>query len=261
MKTPISYYGGKQKLMPVILPLIPEHNLYCEPFCGGAAIFFGKEPSNVEVINDTNSELINFYRVAKNRFVELNQMVNVTLHSRRLHADAKVVYENPHLFDEVKRAWAVWVLASQGFAGKLDGHFGYDRLKDTTTKKITNKRIAFTEEIAIRLQHVNVECADALYLIMNRDTLETFFYVDPPYYNSNCGHYDGYSIEDFEALLKALAAIKGKFLLSSYPSDILAKYCKENGWKQQVFEQGVSVNSKSGYQKKKWEVLTANYEI
>lgn len=261
MKTPITYYGGKQKLMPVILPLIPEHNLYAEPFCGGAAIFFGKEPSNVEVINDTNSELINFYKVAQNRFVELNQMVNITLHSRRLHADAKVVYDNPHLFDEVKRAWAVWVLSSQGFAGALDGTFGYDKAKDTTTKKITNKRNAFTEEIAIRLQHVNIECADAVYIIQSRDTLESFFYVDPPYYNSNCGHYDGYTIDDFERLLKTLSAIKGKFLLSSYPSDVLSSYTNANGWNTRVYEQGVSVNAKSGYLKKKWEVLTANYDI
>lgn len=261
MKTPITYYGGKQKLMPVILPLIPEHNLYAEPFCGGAAIFFGKEPSNVEVINDTNSELINFYKVAQNRFVELNQMVNITLHSRRLHADAKVVYDNPHLFDEVKRAWAVWVLSSQGFAGALDGTFGYDKAKDTTTKKITNKRNAFTEEIAIRLQHVNIECADAVYIIQSRDTPDSFFYVDPPYYNSNCGHYDGYTIDDFERLLKTLSAIKGKFLLSSYPSDVLSSYSNANGWKTRVYEQGVSVNAKSGYLKKKWEVLTSNYDI
>lgn len=261
MKTPITYYGGKQKLMPIILPLIPEHNLYAEPFCGGAAIFFGKEPSNVEVINDTNSELINFYKVAQNRFVELNQMVNITLHSRRLHADAKVVYDNPHLFDEVKRAWAVWVLSSQGFAGALDGTFGYDKLKDTTTKKISNKRNNFTEEIAIRLQHVNIECTDAIYIIQSRDTSSTFFYVDPPYYNSNCGHYDGYTKEDFELLLKTLAAIKGKFLLSSYPSDLLTDYSKANNWNFKVYEQGVSVNAKSGYLKKKWEVLTANYQI
>ena len=247
--------------MPIILPLIPSHNLYCEPFCGGAAIFFGKEPSNVEVINDTNSELINFYKVAQNRFVELNQMVRVTLHSRRLHADAKIVYGNPHLFDEIKRAWAVWVLASQGFAGMLDGSFGYDKSKDTTTKKIINKRDAFTEDLAVRLQHVNIECSDAVYVIQSRDTENTFFYVDPPYYNSNCGHYDGYSVEDYIRLLDVLSGIKGKFLLSSYPSDILGKYAAKNDWNQQVFEQGVSVNSKSGYQKKKWEVLTANYPI
>lgn len=60
-KTPISYYGGKQKLATHILKRTPEHRLYAEVFTGGAAIFFAKEPSEIEVLNDTNKELINFY--------------------------------------------------------------------------------------------------------------------------------------------------------------------------------------------------------
>ena len=103
LKTPISYYGGKQKLVTTILPLIPAHKMYVEPFVGGGAIFFSKPPSHIEVINDTNKELINFYHILQNRFVELQKMVAVTLHSRTLHRDAQVVYEFPHLFDEIKR--------------------------------------------------------------------------------------------------------------------------------------------------------------
>jgi DNA adenine methylase len=263
MKTPISYFGGKQKLAPVIVPILAAqpHNLYCEPFCGGAAIFFAKEPSEVQVLNDTNKELINFYAVLQNRFVELEKMVSVTLHSRWLHRDATVVYEYPHLFDEVKRAWAVWVLSTQSFSSMLDSTWGYNKAKHTTTVKITNKRNQFNELLAIRMQNVQLECADAIYVIKSRDTAKSLFYCDPPYYNSICGHYDGYSEADYEVLLSALAGIKGKFLLSSYPSKMLAKFTEENGWYSQCYEQGVSVNSKSGYQKKKWEILTANFKI
>src|SRR5574340_550349 len=175
MKTPISYYGGKQKLVPKILPLIPKHEMYAEPFVGGGAIFFSKPPSHIEVINDTNTELINFYRVLQNKFVELDSMVKVTLHSRRLHKDANVVYDNPHLFDEVKRAWAVWVLSTQSFCAQLDGSWGYDKIKNTTTKKIINKRNQFSEEMAMRMQNVQLECSDALYIIKSRDTANTFF--------------------------------------------------------------------------------------
>lgn len=261
LKTPISYYGGKQKLVAKILPLIPEHRMYCEPFVGGGAVFFGKQPSHIEVINDTNKELINFYHILQNKFVELDRMVKVTLHSRTLHKDANVVYANPHLFDEVKRAWAVWVLSTQSFSAMLDGAWGYDKTDNTTTKKITNKRNQFSEEYAQRMQNVQLESADALYVIQSRDTPETFHYCDPPYYNSDCGHYDGYSEQDYENLLKLLGKIKGKFLLSSYPSPLLQRYCKAHGWHFKTFEQGVSVNAKSGYLKRKWEMLTANYSL
>ncbi|MFC4262489.1 DNA adenine methylase [Ferruginibacter yonginensis] len=260
-KTPITYYGGKQKLVPKILKQIPQHKMYAEPFVGGAAVFFSKPPSHIELINDTNSELINFYKVLQNRYVELEQMVKVTLHSRRLHADARVVYDNPHLFDEIKRAWSVWVLSTQSFCAMLDGSFGYDKNDNTTTKKISNKRNEFSEQYALRMQNVLIECTDALYIIKSRDTEHTFFYCDPPYFNSDMGHYDGYSEQDFENLLIALSEIKGKFLLSCYPSPLLSRYLKAHGWHTKCYEQGVSVNAKGGYTKRKWEMLVANYEL
>jgi len=259
MKTPISYYGGKQKLASTILKLIPEHKLYCEPFIGGAAVFFAKEQSEIEVINDTNKELINFYRTVQNDFTSLEKEVRITLHSRTQHRDANVIYNNPHMFSEVKRAWAVWVLASQSFSSKLDGSFGYDLSKNTMSKKITAKRNSFTEDYAIRLQNVQIECTDAIRIINSRDTAESFFYCDPPYYNSDMGHYDGYTLDDFERLLKTLSGIKGKFLLSSYPSPILKEYTKQMGWKTRQIEQTVSVSVVKKNQKKKLEVLTYNY--
>lgn len=261
LKTPISYYGGKQKLATKILSVIPEHVLYCEPFLGGAAVFFAKQSSNVEVLNDTNRELINFYRVVQQDFVGLEKEIRITLHSRDLFRKASVIYNNPDMFSEIKRAWAVWVLSSQGFAAKMDGSFGYGRSKNTTTKKIINNRDRFTEDMAIRLQNVQLEAADALYVISSRDSAQSFFYCDPPYYNSDCGHYDGYSLNDFESLLKQLLSIKGKFLLSSYPSEVLLKYAKQHNWYMWSVESGVTVNNKAGYLKRKVEVLTSNYPI
>jgi DNA adenine methylase len=259
MKTPMTYYGGKQKLVSTILPMFPEHLLYNEPFCGGAALFFSKPPSEMEVLNDLNQELINFYSVMKQDFISLQKKIAITLHSRMQHKDAGVIYNNPHLFNSLDRAWAVWVLASQSFASMIDGTWGYDKSKNTTTKKIINKGVQFTEEYAIRLQNVQLECTDALYIIRSRDNKQAFHYCDPPYYNSDCGHYGGYSIHDFEALLKVLAEVEGKFLLSSYPSELLSKYMKRYGWYQKQVTSQVSVNKGKG--KLKVECMTANYEI
>lgn len=260
MKPPFSYYGGKQKLVSTILPLIPEHTLYSEPFAGGAAIFFAKEQSEIEVLNDTNKELINFYQVLQQDFLALEKKVKITLHSRTLHSDARVIYYNPHLFKDIDRAWAVWVLATQSFSSILDGSWGYDKTKrNTSTKKIINKAKLLTEEYAIRMQNAQLECADALYIIKSRDSDQAFHYVDPPYFNSDCGHYGGYTEQDMRSLLELLSNCKGKFLLSSYPSDLLAEYTKKNNWHTKSIVQKVSVNKGSG--KLKTEVMTANYAI
>lgn len=261
LKTPITYYGGKQLLCPKILPLIPGHKLYCEPFAGGAAVFFSKQKSEIEIINDTNRELINFYKVVKDDFVSLEKEIQITLYSRDLHRKASVIYNNPDMFNELKRAWALWVLATQGFAGQLDSSWGFDKSANRCIKGFNNKKDSFTLDLAIRLQNVQIECVDAVYIIKSRDTIDSFFYCDPPYYNSDMGHYDGYSKDDFESLLKSLSSINGKFLLSSYPSDILKEYSILNGWHSKSYECNVTVAAKNSKIKKKTEVLTANYDL
>lgn len=260
LRTPISYYGGKQKLAATIVSLIPRHTLYCEPFLGGAAVFFAKKPSEVEVINDTNKELINFYRMAKDDSVSLEKEVRISLHSRDMHRKASVIYNNPDMFSDIKRAWAVWVLSTQSFSSQLDSSWGFDKAGNNTTQKINSKKEGFTEELAIRLQNCQIECADALYFIGSRDTANCF-YCDPPYYNSDCGHYDGYSEHDYESLLYLLSKIRGKFLLSSYPSSLLERYTKDRAWHKWSINQKVSVNNKAGNQKMKTEMLVANYAI
>lgn len=244
------------------MPLFPQHTTYIEPFVGGGAIFWSKPKSEVEIINDYNRELINFYECVQNEFVELEKMVRISLHSRSLHNDATVVYNNPHMFSRIKRAWAVWVLAAQSFSSMLDGSFGYDKIRGTTSQKITNKRNDFTLDLSIRLQNVQIECTDALRVIRSRDHKGALHYCDPPYFNSDCGHYDGYSKDDFENLLVTLSKIEGKFLLSSYPSDILNDYTTKYNWMTKTLEQSVSVANGTGKPgKKKIEVLTANYDL
>jgi DNA adenine methylase len=261
MKTPLSYYGGKQQLASRILGMIPEHRIYCEPFCGGAAIFFAKEPSKVEVINDTNGEIINFYEVLKRDFPALEREIKMSLLSRKQHRQAWVIYENPDMFDRVKRAWAVWMLANFSYGCMLDGGFGYDRV-GTYGKKMANKLVAFTEDFTIRLRRTQIECRDALWIIGSRDTPETFFYLDPPYVGSDQGHYDGYTQMDFDALLGLVETIHGKFLLSSFRNARLAEFTRKNGWHTVEVRLSSSMTHGQGRTvRDKVEVLTANYPI
>jgi DNA adenine methylase len=261
MRTPLSYYGGKQQLATRILGMIPEHQVYCEPFCGGAAIFFAKEPSRVEIINDTNGELINFYEVLKLNFPALEQEIKISLHSRKQHRQAEVIYANPDMFDRVKRAWAVWMLVNISFGSKLNGCFGYDRT-GTTSKKMANKRSGFNIDYTIRLQQVQIECCDALRIIRSRDTPGSFFYLDPPYVGYDQGHYDGYTQEDFDALLRLLETIQGKFILSSFRNASLADFTHRNGWFTEEIRLSSSMTHGQGRTvRDKVEVLTTNYPI
>jgi DNA adenine methylase len=260
MKTPLSYYGGKQQLASIILGLIPPHRLYCEPFLGGAAIFFAKEPSKVEIINDSNGEIINFYEVLQRDFTALEKEVAISLHSRKQHRQAEVIYANPDMFDRIKRAWAIWALANSSYGCMLDGGYGYDRTGGTS-KKLANKRAGFTVDYAVRLQQVQIECCDALRIIRSRDTPDAFFYCDPPYVGADQGHYDGYSQEDFDNLLSLLETMQGKFLLSSFRNKSLDDFTRRNGWSKMEIKRECSMTNRFDNPKIKTEILTANYPM
>jgi DNA adenine methylase len=261
MKTPITYYGGKQNMTGIILPLIPEHKVYCEPFFGGGAVFFAKEPAPVEIINDTNREVINFYRTVKNDFTSPEKEIRISLHSRDLHRQAKVVYQNPDMFSEIKQAWAFRVLANQSFISPLADGWSYDKTEGKKARSITKKRDNFTGEYAIRLQNTQIECADALQIIRSRDSENTFFYLDPPYVGTDMGHYDGYSQDDFDSLLQLLENVQGKFLLSSFHNKSLSEYAQRNKWNTLEIKMACSMTNRSKKPRDKVEVLTANFPI
>lgn len=241
-----------------ILPLVPEHSLYTEAFAGGAALFFAKDTSDIEVINDINQNLINFYRVLKCDFNALRTKIETTLHSRATFDFAAWVYDNPLYFDSIERAWAVWVLSKMGFASKLNGTFGYDRESNGICKKIAGAKELFTDDLSKRLERTQIECTSALRVITSRDCEHAFHFVDPPYINSDCGHYsDTFNLSDFEELLTTLATVKGKFMLTMFPHDVLNEYCSKHGWKVIEVERTISASKTS--RRKQVELIVCNY--
>jgi len=261
MKTPITYYGGKQSLLNYILPLIPEHTVYTEAFFGGGAVFFAKSPVKSEIINDTDNMVVNFYEVVQTDFENLKTKIEQTPFSRATYCVAYTIYRMPHLFPKLTQAWAFYVATNMGFSAKI-GSWGYDKY-GKRLKTFINRKMKFTDSIFDRLQFTEVECNDACSVISSRDSEKAFHYVDPPYIDVNQGHYSGYTRIDYKKLLDTLSKIKGKFLLSSYPSDLLTEYTTQNRWHtKEVVKPLTASNAEKGKsRKRKIEVLTANYPI
>lgn len=258
MKTPISYYGGKQTLLKHILPLIPRHRLYTEPFCGGAAVLFAKRPSEAEIINDLNMNLTTFYWMCQTCYPELKEEIDRTLHCRDIHAHAAHILCYPDFFSQVQRAWAVWALCKMSFASMLDGTFGYD-FEGGMPKKLSNAKDDFTEALSCRLERVTIENRDALDVISCYDSPSAFHFVDPPYINSDCGHYEGVFDEYcMEQLLKLLEHVKGKFMLTMFPYESIENYANKNGWIIHRVERTISASKTSRRKQEEW--IVCNYE-
>lgn len=258
--TPLCYWGGKQRLLKHILPRIPKHQIYCEPFFGGGAVFWAKVPAAVECVNDLDAQIIEFYCVLKDpeKYEQLQTLISKTLHSRFQFKHASFIFHNPNEFTEIERAWAVWNSFCQSFAhksveavsGRTGGGWGYcnginknrdikkgnsTKIKDRAANVFNSSKQAFWNEDAYgkfwfcsRLETVQIECYDALKVIKSRDTIDTFFYLDPPYINTDCGSYAHYTESDYENLLNMLKTLKGKFMLSSFHNEFLRIFVEQN---------------------------------
>lgn len=261
LKTPISYYGGQQRSLKHIMPLIPEHELYNEPFAGGAALLFAKEPAKINVINDINGELMNFYRTVVTDFVELNIEIMKTLHSREQHRMAEFIYLNPTLFSNVKRAWAVWVLCNMGFAGQLNGSYGYCKTKsDCMTRKVINNKERFCEDMKELLERCNIENDHAFNVIKRYDTENTFHFLAPPYIDTDMGHYGGlFSESDLVELLKIAANLQGKFMLMMFPNEHIKDYAERHNWIIHKVERIVFASKDKTKQRMQEEWMVCDY--
>ena len=261
MRTPITYYGGKQSMLNEIIPMIPIHKIYCEPFFGGGAVFFAKQLSYLEVINDTNDHLITFYEVMRDRFDELNEMIQDTLHSEAVHLVARDIYHNRIEASKVQIAWAFWVITNMSFAGSIYGGWKWcNGSAGSHSGRYMRKRRTDFLLLRSRLKDVQISKKDALEVIQKRDTPKTFFYLDPPYPGANQAHYYGYSMKQFVELLTNLSTLQGKFILSNFPSQTLKWFIIKNGWNYRIFKKQNKV-SNLNTPRYKYEVLVWNYEI
>lgn len=255
-KQPFAWYGGKQNLVADLLPIIPPHVQYVEVFSGGASVFWNKHPSKNEVLNDKDGDVTNFYYQLKTNFSELQKMIQGTLHSEIHYKKSREVLESDTT-DMLLRAWAFWCQCELTFSHIKFGGFAFGTTG--SGKNTANKRDTFTERFAERLRATEIFNRDAVELIELKDHKDTLFYVDPPYVSSDQGGYKGYTMEDFDRLLSTLKNCKGKFILSSYPEDILMKYREECGWRSKDIRQIVQVSGKREETKYKVECITFNF--
>ncbi len=114
--TPFPWLGGKTALAPRIIPYFPPHTLYVEPFGGAANVLLNKKPAKVEVYNDANSMLVNFFQVLRDddRKAALMRKLECTLYAREEYALALELLEDD---DPVTRAWAFFVAQCHGISG------------------------------------------------------------------------------------------------------------------------------------------------
>lgn len=207
LKPPIPRMGGKSKLRKKIISLFPEHICYTEPFFGVGWVFFGKEPSKVEVINDVDQELINLFRMIKHHPEEIRRLIGFEICSR----DQFDLYKNSNVdtLTEIQRAVRFIYLISQSFASK-GGVFGYGTTTRPSPQIFDTK--AF-ENLKDRLRNTYIENLSFEKIIEKYDRPHTLHFCDPPYFETD-GYGSVFGEKEHILLRDILSNIDGKFLLT-----------------------------------------------
>ena len=255
----MSWIGGKKSLRELIVSLFPlYYERYIEVFGGGGWVLFHKPPGNdFEVYNDFNGLLTNLYRCVREKPNELIDALYFVLNSREDFDIVKKALARDSPTSDVIRASYFYQLIRYSYASGLTS-FG-SQPHDMWSN------FPLIEQAHRRLSKVVVENKDFEKLIRQYDRPISFFYADPPYfetekYYKNVGE-DGFKKEDHIRLRDTLMGIEGKFLLSyndcsfirelyDAPNIQIESYTRINNIKQR-YDNGAQFP----------EILVANYDM
>lgn len=248
MRTPLTYYGGKQRLASQIVPLMPAHRVYFEPFAGGAAVLFAKPRAERETLNDVDGYVMRFWRALRDRPEDLAAVVRATPYSRAEWEGCRAEPDHP---DDVEAARRFLVWIDQSFSREGTGWSPPSILFDRRGRwqagawqNVPQKILAAAE----RLSGVALECGDGIELLPRYDQPDALIYCDPPYARSsrleaNKGYRHDDDGELWPRLITALRDLKhAAVILSGYP-------CEETeglGWRRVDLRHNRTVQARAG---------------
>lgn len=234
--------GGKAGLADKIIPYIPPHVTYCEPFAGGAAVLLNKPPSLVEVVNDINGDIVTFWRVLRDQRDAFIEALQATPYARDEYAACDLAWRNQDPATDVERARRWYVLMRQSFGGKFRNAWGYSAGATSRGMAMTVARwmnsIDQLPEIAARIMRVQIESGDWSAMFDRYDGPETAFYCDPPYHpdaTRDRAYASEMTAADHTRFIDRVLLARGMVLISAYAApeyDRLAAH----GWHRVLFD-------------------------
>lgn len=260
------WYGGKFSHLNWLLPQLPNSQHYCEPFAGSGAVLLNRDPSPVETYNDIDGEVVNFFKVLREKKDALIEQISLTPFSREEFGIACEL--DPDLTD-LERARRFYIRARQVRTGLAQtASIGrWANCKNTSRagmSGVVSRWLGGVEQlefIAERLLRVQIENRPAIDVIKLYDSKETLFYCDPPYIHETRGDTKSYGFEmsnyDHKELAETLNSIEGFAAISNYDCELMEELYPISKWKK-IYGPEKTIHSTKDIRQ---EVLWVNYDI
>lgn len=218
-RTVFPYPGGKSRYADFVVKRVPEHTAYVEVFGGAAGVLFNKPRSKVEVYNDIDDDLVQFFEVLRDRGDDLIEWLRAVPYARTVFEQWKTDFYTGHRPDDpIERAGRFFALRYMQYSGvyRCRSAMSSSTAAGSGTnaaQRFANKRDRLGE-FARRLDGVQIESMDYTDVVEKYDHPSTVFYFDPPYYGTARYRYrvgDGF---DHDAFVDVLDDIDGRWLVS-----------------------------------------------
>jgi DNA adenine methylase len=264
VKAPFGFFGAKTRISKKIIEHIPPHNCWVELFCGSAALTMAKEPAPIEIINDVDDRIINFFEQLRKKPKELCESIALTPYAR---AEYENYFRDEHKigkFEKARRFLVANMMAINATPATSSG-FSYSQSYARQGREARVNRWYNLpdrmEQVVERLRSVRVENRDGIDLLsMFRYRPATLVYLDPPYLMKRWHSYeiDANNDEQFHIdLLKLCRKSKCMLLISGYDNDLYNDYLTaKRGWEKIKFKTSTKVAT--GKQYSRTEVLWKN---
>jgi DNA adenine methylase len=222
IKPPLKYPGSKWMLAQWIVQQLPKHTTYLEPFFGSGAVFFNKKPSEYEVINDLDEQVVNLFTVIRDRGDELSELIMLTPYARQEYYRSYQMADDP-----MENARRFLVRCWQAHGAKTSDRTGWMNRGATAASSTTGRWNKLPERIravVTRLKDAEIESVPAVDLLNRfKDASDCLVYCDPPYIlstrNSRLYKHE-MTDQDHLKLLDALDDHTGPVVLSGYAHPI-----------------------------------------
>lgn len=247
------YIGGKKDIAKVLVPYMPEHTIYVEPFMGSAAMFYSKPRSKSDILNDMNEDITNLFKVLRDKrkeFIELCWLTPFTMsmHQRIYHSFHSDKWKK---IDEIHRAFGYYYLLANAFnesvGNMVSPSIKFDQGKIKWTQMLCQDLFVCSK----KLDGVIIMTGPYMDLINNEriNKVNSFWYFDPPYTMADGKNYYKHNFlpQSHHEFCLAMPLIKGKFMISYDPDPLVIELFKN------YYQYGLD-----GYPN---EILITNYEI
>ena len=244
INAPFGYFGSKNKIALQLCSELPPHNCWVEAFCGSAAITLRKEPAPIEVINDIDNEIVNFFEQLRNNHDALCNAIELTPYAEEELYSARIHLDDLSNLERARRFLVQSMMAINGLFGQAKGGFSYsDSYSRNNNDARVNRWNNLPERLKLvvsRLKKIRIENKDALKLLQKyKNRPATLVYLDPPYLGERTSGYnkDANDVDFHKKLLEFSNNAKCMIFISGYENDLYSSLLTiENGWERKTIQ-------------------------